>query len=37
VHTCGRGLFWGWWWPVGPILMLGQMEAPVLEIMDSSF
>jgi hypothetical protein len=18
VHTQGRGLLWGWWWPVGP-------------------
>jgi hypothetical protein len=21
VHTCRRGLLWGWWWPVGPKLV----------------
>jgi hypothetical protein len=33
-HKCGRGLLWGWWWPLGPKLVLNQMAAPVPEIMD---
>jgi hypothetical protein len=34
VHTRGRGLLGGWWWPVGPKLGFGRMAAPVPEIMD---
>jgi hypothetical protein len=36
VHTHGRVLFLWWWWPVGPKLVFGQMEAPLLEIMETS-
>jgi hypothetical protein len=36
VHMQGRGLFRGWWWPVGQKLVFDQMTAPVLEIMDGS-
>jgi hypothetical protein len=34
VHTCGRVLLRGWWWPVGPKLVFDQMAAPVPESMD---
>jgi hypothetical protein len=34
VHTCGRRLLRGRWWPVGPKLAFDKMAAPVLEIMD---
>jgi hypothetical protein len=36
VHTCGRALLQGRWWPVGPKLVFDQMAAPVPEIMDGS-
>jgi hypothetical protein len=36
VHTRGRGLLQGWWWPVGPKLVYDQMAAPVPEIMCGS-
>jgi hypothetical protein len=36
VHTLGRGLFRGWWWPVGPNLVSDQIATPVPEIMDAS-
>jgi hypothetical protein len=29
-----KGLFWEWWWPVGPKLLLDQMAALVPEIMN---
>jgi hypothetical protein len=34
VHKREKGLFGGWWWPVGPKLVFDQMAAPVPEIMD---
>jgi hypothetical protein len=36
VHTHGRGLLKGRWWPVGPKLVFDKMAAPILENMDSS-
>jgi hypothetical protein len=36
VHTRGRGLLQGWWWPIGPKLVFDKMAVPVPEIMDSS-
>jgi hypothetical protein len=36
VHTHGRGLLRGWWWPVSPKLVSDQAAAPVSEIMDGS-
>jgi hypothetical protein len=35
VHTSGRGLLPGWWWPAGSKLVFDQMAAPVPEIMDT--
>jgi hypothetical protein len=32
--VCGRALFRGWCWPLGPKLVFDLMAAPVLEIMD---
>jgi hypothetical protein len=34
VDTRGRGLLWGWWWPVGPKFFSKQKAAPVWEILD---
>jgi hypothetical protein len=34
LRTQGRGVFLGWWWPVGPNLVFDQMAVPVPEIMD---
>jgi hypothetical protein len=36
MNTCRRGLFQGWWWPVGPKLVFDQMAAVVPKIMDGS-
>jgi hypothetical protein len=36
VHTLGKGLLRGWWWPVGPKLVFDQMAAPVPEIINGS-
>jgi hypothetical protein len=36
VHTSGRGLLWGWWWPVGPKLVFDHMAALVPEIMNTT-
>jgi hypothetical protein len=37
VHTLGRGLLRGGWWPVSPKLVFDQMAALVPENMDGSF
>jgi hypothetical protein len=34
VHTWGRGLLCGLWWPAGPELVSDHMAVPVQEIMD---
>jgi hypothetical protein len=37
VHTHGRGLLQGWWWALGPkLVVLDQMAAQVPEITDGS-
>jgi hypothetical protein len=36
VHKRRRGIFWGWWWPIGPKLVFDQMAALALEIMEGS-
>jgi hypothetical protein len=32
LHTRGRGLLRGWWWPAGPMLVFENMAASDLEI-----
>jgi hypothetical protein len=36
MHSHGRILLRGWWWPVGPNLVVDQMSAPVAGMMDGS-